>query len=704
MTRRQAFVCGIPVALLALAGVAQEIAAVSLQLTPQGSRDILLQTTAPGEYTLTVTGPAPRLFTVPIPEDYDHNRLSVISFEVLCPAGLHSVSVFYGPLRDSHRGRREGIVSGADWVTVAVPLRQNWDRPYPVFCLDLDTGAGAELSLRGLVLRSIAQGEAQAAIRPDEDTGRSELDVGQATRTYLGRTWPGRIESVSVDRRYVRITGVTPEAGAALVELAPHTGLPSCTGGISVTTLSAQGDFQVEVPRRVDGRTGTAQDRLFARWRLARPIGQDLEPLSAAAWASDTDEAAGARSARRAVPMSKKGLAGVGWFPDVMDDLVDLGCRNISVNILLPSILRLDPDVEGSTPYSFNGREYAVREQAMEPLDRVLRFAREHGIVVSAVILIPRRLVDPLEQRVWCHPDACEPGVYALANVTTAEGVDAYAAALDLLARRYGSAGTGPGRITNWVIHSEVDEGWVWANAGRKSLAAYVDLYYRALRTAHYALRRHDPTARVFISLTHHWTTAKPQSYKPREMLELLRDCCRREGDFEWGVAYHPYPQNPQDPKPWLDSDVTYSFDTPLITMKNLEVLDAWMKRPDFRFQGAVRGLLLSEQGCNSPDLTPASQQLQAAAIAYFWHKVKDLDSVEAFHYQRWIDHAREDGLLLGLRACVPGTITTPGDKKMAWEVFRALGTAEEAGVTDFAKALIGIQDFSQVRYLDPID
>jgi len=700
MNRRQAMLLGFLVAMGAVAALAQDVPApVSLQLTTEGCRDVVLQTVAPGEYALTVTGPAPRVLTVPVAETYDHERLRVFSLELQSPAGLASLKVLYGPFDDSHCGSGRDLAAGADWVTVAVPLRLNWDRPYPVFCLDLGAENGARLALRGLVLRALTDEEQRA------ERVTPAAEPGQAVRAYLAGSWPARIESVSVDQRYVRISGVTTEAGTALVELPPDVALPACSEGISVTTLSGQGDFQVEVPRRVEGRVGTAQDRLFARWRLARPMGQrNLEPLSAAAWAIDTDEAAATGPSSRAVPVSKKGLGGVGWFPEVMEDLVDLGCRNLTVNIVLPSILSLTPAEVGATRCSFNGREYGLKEQAMEPLDRVLTFAREHGIVVSAVILIPRRLDDPEERRVWCHPDACEPGAYAMANVTTPEGVDAYAAALDLLARRYGASGSARGRITNWIVHSEVDQGWLWTNAGTKSLEAYAELYYRALRIAHSALRRHDPGARVFVSLSHHWAVAEPQCYRPREMLELLRGLCRREGDFEWGVAYHPYPQNPQDPRPWLDPDATFSFDTPLITMKNIEVLDAWMKRPEFRFNGAVRGLLLSEQGCNSPDLSPASQQLQAAGIVYFWHKVKDLDSVEAFHYQRWIDHAREDGLLLGLRACVPGTITTPGEKKAAWNVFRSLGTADEAAATEFAKALIGVTDLEQVRHLAPIE
>jgi hypothetical protein len=686
---------------LALAAAAQEPSPLPLELAQTGTHDARIEKTDSGEYVISTTGSDPYVLTVPLGQTYDHERLRVVAFELLCPAGLDVVQIFYGLPRESHSTSKRDIARSDTWVPVAVPLRDNWTMPYRMFRLDLGSRGGVVLRLRGLELRALADPEKQAEEQWLE-TLRRDAEPGRAVRAYLDREWPGRIDTVSVDRRYVRISGVAPEAGTAVVEVPLQAALPSCTEGINVTTLSVRGDFQVEVPRFVADRSGVAHDRLFARWRLARSIDTRLEGLSAATWATDTDEAADNRLPR-ALPSSKKGLANIAWFPEAMEDLPALGCRNLTINIELPSILRLNRGEAGTTPHTFNGKEYAVSEKALEPVDNVMRLAREHGMVVSAVILIPRSLADAEAQRIWCHPDACEPGKYSLANVTTAEGIDAYAAALDLLARRYGSSTAPRGRIANWIIHHEVDAAWVWTNAGQKSLESYIELYYRALRIAHYSVRQHDPAARVFVSLTHHWTETEPRFYKPRDLLELLRDICHREGDFEWGVAYHPYPQDLHNPASWLDSKATFTFDTPQITMKNIEVLDAWMKRPEFRFNGALRGVLLSEQGCNAPDLSEANQRLQAAGLVYFWHKVRDLDSIEAFQYHRWVDRADEGGLRFGLRTFAPGSVDTPGEKKLAWGVFRALGTPDEAAATEFAKALIGVQDFSQVRYLGPV-
>ena len=48
----------------------------------------------------------------------------------------------------------------------------------------------------------------------------------------------------------------------------------------------------------------------------------------------------------------------------------------------------------------------------------------------------------------------------------------------------------------------------------------------------------------------------------------------------------------------WLDDQPTFEPDTPLITMKNLEVLIRFMEQPSMKYeQKRMRGLILSEQG-----------------------------------------------------------------------------------------------------------
>jgi len=45
-----------------------------------------------------------------------------------------------------------------------------------------------------------------------------------------------------------------------------------------------------------------------------------------------------------------------------------------------------------------------------------------------------------------------------------------------------------------------------WTNMGEQRLPRDLETYLRSARLVHHSARRFDPHARVFVSLTHHWT------------------------------------------------------------------------------------------------------------------------------------------------------------------------------------------------------
>ena len=88
----------------------------------------------------------------------------------------------------------------------------------------------------------------------------------------------------------------------------------------------------------------------------------------------------------------------------------------------------------------------------------------------------------------------------------------------------------------------------------------------------------------------------------------------------------------------------------------------------------------------------------KAAAIAYTWPKIMPLDSIESFHYHRWVDHPQEDGLKLGLR-------TLPSDehphgirKEPAFSVFSAMEPEDAETVSEPYKKVIGIEAWPEIR------
>ena len=134
----------------------------------------------------------------------------------------------------------------------------------------------------------------------------------------------------------------------------------------------------------------------------------------------------------------------------------------------------------------------------------------------------------------------------------------------EFVAARYTRPDQKYGRACGFIIGNEVDAGWVWCNAGEQPLEEYVRQHASALRTAFYAARKSYAQARVYLSLTHYWTAShldNPlRTYRGREVVEALNARCQQEGDFDWSVAYHPYPQDLFHADFWHDSEAIDAF------------------------------------------------------------------------------------------------------------------------------------------------
>ncbi len=517
----------------------------------------------------------------------------------------------------------------------------------------------------------------------------------EALQAYFDGSFPAEITRVNVGEDRVDISGRTGRAeGAVFLACIPmHAVLGAEEAAAELFPLApdADGSFSVSLPRRADGT-----DRLSARWRIFSKTPRGAEALSRARYADETSCRAPELPAAK--PRSKKGLGG--WLPAPLPgELAELGISAVTVNVMLHPLISLSPE-PGTFPIRWQGRTYHAREQALAGLDSVFLAAQEQGAMVSAILLVanPAKKEDPVVKLLG-HPDAEPQGIYAMPNLTSEEGLALYGAILNLMAERWSRADGKHGRVHHWILHNEVDAGRVWTNAGRKEDIAYMDLYQRSMRLMHLIARQYDPHARAFISLTHHWAEkGQADWYGSRRMLELLAAFCRAEGDFPWGLAFHPYPQDLGNPRTWEDGQASFGFGTEKITPRNLEVLDAWMKRPEMRYRGEVRPVHLSENGFNSPDYSEKALAEQAAGMALAWKKIAGLSSIECWHYHNRIDHRGEGGLRIGLRK-FPDEPGDPLGKKPVWHLYKALGTAEEGKAAARYLPVIGIAVWDEVPH-----
>lgn len=495
---------------------------------------------------------------------------------------------------------------------------------------------------------------------------------------------------VAVTPDEMRFSWSAATAGQVAIREVPlHTGAEPVREGRTVWTGEA-GAGAASIPRR-DG----VRDRLFAKYELS--VAATGGSLGAAQHVTDFTGLPRRMHSLGSLE-SKKGIT---CLLDVADG-VALGFRQANQNIDIGGLL----DVQSAQPklsFAFEGRRIGLRPAAVGRLDSDLRAARAAGMRVTGILLNNVHAKTPKASPL-VHPLTEPAGVPvgpAAFNTGTAEGIFHYRAILHWLVERYSREDAAFGHLAGLVIGNEVQSHWTWYHLGAVEPEVVLREYIAALRVADLVTRSLHADFPIYVSLEHHWTL--PASDDPRkgftavEVLEGVNARARREGDFPWHVAFHPYPENLGNPRFWLDRSAPLRFDAPRLTFHNLEVLPAYLRQPEFLYAGQPRRVALTEQGFHCPP-GGDGETLQPAAYALAWKKVQALPGIESFLYHRHVDHPHEHGLHCGLREHdgSPNVIGI-GRARKIWEVVQKAGTAEEDAAFAFALPVIGRRDWSGV-------
>lgn len=396
------------------------------------------------------------------------------------------------------------------------------------------------------------------------------------------------------------------------------------------------------------------------------------------------------------IAASKKGLQ-----VEMVDDALALGVKHAALNFNLSQLI--DPKGDTNNPsLELAGQTYYFRSDYLAAMDRQIKALSDRGVIVNLIVLTYQSH-DPEVNRILIHPRCVTNAPNRLGNFNTLtdEGRRWLTAMLEFCAERWARPDRKFGRVLGYIIGNEVNSHWWWANMGRVSMEEFADDYLRAVRLVHTAIRRQASWPRVYISLEHHWNIRYPagderQSFPARAFIDYFARQARASGDFDWHVAFHPYPENLFEPRFWNDKTATTNvLTTPRITFKNIELLPAYLRRPELLFNGQPRRIILSEQGFHTPKGTDG-ETIQAAAYCYAFKKIERLDGVDAFILHRHVDHKDEGGLLLGLRSNQPKADDTRPKKKV-YDCFRVADASDWEQEFAFALPVIGITNWNQV-------
>ncbi len=279
-------------------------------------------------------------------------------------------------------------------------------------------------------------------------------------------------------------------------------------------------------------------------------------------------------------------------------------------------------------------------------------------------------------------PRPVTPHHYML-NASEPAGINAIASELSKVAAN--------STIENFIIGNEVNvRTWnymIWTDWD-----SYIREYAQAFRVAYNAVKSQNANAHVFICIDQNWDRNRPVGHAEyyefidgKDFLAKFNALIASEGNIDWGVAQHPYPVPLTYAKFWdMSGCPSGSYmaaqvsSGKMMTFQNLTLLTNALQSPEMLSpSGAVRHVILSEIGLTNAQGT----EVQAAALYASYVAAKSNPFVEEIIYLLSFSEPQVDTRLSG----------------QSQLVYDSLGTANEAVYDAWAKAYIGISDWSQV-------
>ena len=397
------------------------------------------------------------------------------------------------------------------------------------------------------------------------------------------------------------------------------------------------------------------------------------------------------------------------------EEVARLGVKQTLMNINLMQLMTTEPDVD-DIAFEHDGHTYYFIRSQVEGCDRSIRRNTEMGLITTLILLNcphgfgcsgkDKRLLD-----IAVHPDYdwnFHDAFISAFNVEQEDGLGYYGAFVEFLAERYTRSDRRYGFAPGMIISNEVDSQYVWGNAGDKTCREYFEEYTQAMRHAWHCARKHYANMRIYTSFDHYWdglchNVTQPTRYYPsRQCVEEIARCCRRDGDFDWNVAFHPYPEDLSWCNFWMDRSPNFTFSTPRITFKNMEMLEAYMGQPHMRYRGAPRRIIFSEQGFNSrgDGLKEITEEWAAAAYVLAYMKARKMKTLDLFTHHAYRDNPHEFGLNLGVRRYDPDAPGGLGECKPIYYAIEDMDTEREPERIEKARKVIGEALFDYL--LDP--
>ena len=444
--------------------------------------------------------------------------------------------------------------------------------------------------------------------------------------------------------------------------------------GNMVATIEAGSNVTVSFPLAYN----TPTSNLSRKFLVAVKQGGQMVQVSNEHYITNPEAVAGFTT--NPIPAGIKGILPSADFTN--GELQELGIQQIVHNMPIEHIVSAQ-GAPGAVLFAYNGQNYYFDSAKLKAYDGTIKYFNNQGMKVTMVLL--NGAGSEYTQHL-IHPEAVGgecPG-YAL-NVADEAAVNHLKAIAAFLGQRYSGA-LGYGQVDNWILGNEVNARTSWWYTKSDSLDFNVGIYAKAFRIFYNELKGMNANVMLYNSIDQEWNRkSNPGSFLAKDYLDRFNYYMVREGNIDWGLSFHPYNSPLYDPYAWNGPSVWVknSITTPYITMQNLDILINYMHQPEFLSpNGDVRSISLAEIGYTSSFGTEA----QEASVAYGYLKARSLPDIDAFMLFRMVDdaHEMESYLAMGLK-------DLNGNRKPAFEIYKNLGTSNEAAAKARASAIIGM-------------
>ncbi len=435
----------------------------------------------------------------------------------------------------------------------------------------------------------------------------------------------------------------------------------------------------------------TEASHLYDKFQVAVVQGGAFVPVTGGRYITNPEVLAVGSPARK--NNGKKGLILDGAkIGNGNTESIELGVQQGAYNINLEDIIGGNRQI----PFTYNGKTYYYDSNYISQYDHCVRTCTSQGMGMTMVLLNPYSKEDSF----MIAPSA-RNGIgrysYYLMNTSEPQGLENLEAVVAFLAFRYNGR-NGLGQIDNWVIGNEVNVKYFWNYSSITDEMQYAQLYADSLRVCYNAIKSNNANAIVCFSLDQNWTKIHNSNYfSARSMLEAINAVVVNQGNFDWGLAEHPYNYPMTWTSFWTPKDaecasmMQHTIDTGYLTMENIEVLTDYMSLPYMKnTKGAVRPILLTEIGYSSTQ----GEEAQAAATVYAYQRAMTNSHINMIIFNRQTDSAVEmkDGLAVGLTSA-------NGTRKLAFDYFKNMNGKDAASYIQRSAAYMGIADWNAAMH-----